>query len=129
MQFTVINNVYLKIVALREHFGYKYGLFSSVHPATHLAFNNGSEIMKQPSLAKLNTYDPNPLLDTVTEHLNVKNDAALSRALAIAPPIISKIRHRKMVVGPALLIRMHEITHISIKELRALMGDRRPIFC
>ena len=93
------------------------------------ADNNRWEIMKQPSLAKLTSYDPNPLLDTVTEHLNVKNDAALSRALAIAPPIISKIRHRKMVVGAALLIRMHEITNISIKELRALMGDRRPIFC
>jgi hypothetical protein len=25
--FTSRNNVYLKIVALREHFGYKYGLY------------------------------------------------------------------------------------------------------
>ena len=87
------------------------------------------EILKQPSLAKLTTYDPNPLLVTVTGRLNVKNDAALARALAIAPPIISNIRHRKMVVGAALLIRMHEITNMSINELRALMGDRRPIFC
>jgi hypothetical protein len=85
--------------------------------------------MKQSSLATLNTYDPNPLLDTVTERLNVKNDAALSRALAIAPPIISKIRHRKMVVGAALLIRIHEVTNMSIKELRMLMGDRRPMYC
>jgi hypothetical protein len=85
--------------------------------------------MKQPALAFLETYDPNQLLDAVTEYLNVKNDAALSRALAIAPPIISKIRHRKMVVGPALLIRMHEITHLPIRDLRAMMGDRRPVYC
>jgi DNA-binding transcriptional regulator YdaS (Cro superfamily) len=85
--------------------------------------------MKQPSLAELATYDPRPMLDTVTEYLNVKNDAALSRALAIAPPIISKIRTGRAVVSPALLIRIHEITNISIKELRALMGDFRPIFC
>jgi hypothetical protein len=84
--------------------------------------------MKQPALAKLITYDPNPLLATVARHINVKNDAQLARALAIAAPSISKIRHRKMVVGPNLLIRMHEITNLSIKELRALMGDHRPIF-
>ena len=81
--------------------------------------------MKQPSLAKLTTYDPNPLLDTVTEYLNVKNDAALSRALAIAPPIISKIRHRRLPVGASILIRMHEVSNLPIRELRDLMGDRR----
>jgi hypothetical protein len=85
--------------------------------------------MKQPALARLTTYNPDPLLEAIIEYLEVKNDAELSRALGIAAPIISKIRHRKMVIGPALLIRMHEITHISIKELRALMGDQRPIFC
>ncbi|MDB5756714.1 MAG: hypothetical protein JWM30_3 [Burkholderia sp.] len=84
--------------------------------------------MKQPSLAELATYDPRPLLAKVTECLNVKNDAALSRALAVAPPIISKIRTGRAVVSPALLIRLHEITNLSIKDLRALMGDYRPIF-
>ena len=84
--------------------------------------------MKQPALVNLTTYNPNSLLATVAEHLNVKTDAELSRVLSISPPIISKIRHRKMVVGASLLIRMHEMTKISIKELRALMGDRRPIF-
>ena len=75
------------------------------------------------------SFVPNKLLDTLIEKMHLKNDAELCRVLEVQPPIISKIRHRKMVVGPALLIRMHEITHISIKELRALMGDRRPIFC
>jgi hypothetical protein len=84
--------------------------------------------MKQLALASLTTYDPNPLLAAVSEHLNVKKDSELARALAISPPIISKIRHRKMVVGANLLIRMHEKTNFSIKKLRALMGDRRPIF-
>lgn len=96
---------------------------------TMSALDNLRETMKQPALASLSTYDPNQLLDGVIEYLNVKNDAALSRALAIAPPIISKIRHRKMVVGPALLIRMHEITDLSIRDLRAMMGDKRPIYC
>lgn len=84
--------------------------------------------MKQSDLTELTTYDPHVLLDTVTLRLNVKNDAALSRALAVAPPMISKIRNRKTVVGAPLLLRIHEITNISIKDLRALMGDYRPIF-
>jgi hypothetical protein len=28
-------------------------------------------------------------------------------------------------VGASLLIRMHEVTDLSIRELRELMGDRR----
>lgn len=70
-------------------------------------------------------YDPNNLLESLIEKLNLKNDAALSRALEVAPPLISKIRHRRLPVGASLLIRMHETTGMSIRELRDLMGDRR----
>ena len=73
-------------------------------------------------------YDPNRLLDTLIQHLNLKNDAALSRALEVAPPVISKIRHHRLPVGASLLIRMHEVSELSIKELRRLMGDRRAKF-
>ena len=62
------------------------------------------------------------------DKLSLKNDAALSRALEVAPPVISKIRHRKLSVGASMLIRMHEISELSIKELRILMGDRRDKF-
>ena len=81
--------------------------------------------MEQTSLASLTSYNPNHLLDVLIEKLELKNDAALSRALAVAPPVISKIRHRRLPVGASLLIRMHEVTELSIKELRDLMGDRR----
>ena len=73
-------------------------------------------------------YDPNRLLDAIIEAVGLKNDAALSRALAVEAPVISKIRHRKLPIGGTLLIRMHEISHLSIKELRSLMGDRRNKF-
>jgi len=73
-------------------------------------------------------YDPNNLLDTLIEKLHLKNDAALSRALEVAPPVISKIRHRRLPVGASLLIRMHEVSDLSIRELRTLMGDRREKF-
>lgn len=77
---------------------------------------------------KSSNYDPDNLLSTLISKLNLKNDAALSRALEVAPPMISKIRHRRLPVAASLLIRMHEISRLSIRELRALMGDRRDKF-
>src|SRR4051794_6579135 len=74
------------------------------------------------------TYNPDNLLDSLIERLNLKNDAALSRALEVAPPVISKIRHRRLPVGASMLIRMHEVSDLTIKELRELMGDRRKKF-
>lgn len=79
-------------------------------------------------LADQINYDPNHLLDSLIEKLHLKNDAALSRALEVAPPVISKIRHRRLPVGASLLIRMHEVSDLSIRELRVLMGDRRDKF-
>jgi hypothetical protein len=73
-------------------------------------------------------YNPDNLLASIIGKLNLKNDAALSRALEVAPPVISKIRHRRLPVGASLLIRMHEVTDLSIAELRSLMGDRRTKF-
>jgi hypothetical protein len=73
-------------------------------------------------------YNPNKLLDAMLNQLNLKNDAALSRALEIAPPLISKIRHRRLPVAASMLIRMHEVSKLSVMELRELLGDRRAKF-
>ncbi len=73
-------------------------------------------------------YDPNRLLDHLVECLNLKNDAALARLLEVAPPVISKIRHYRLAIGPSLLIRMHEVSDLTIGDLRLLMGDRRGKF-
>jgi hypothetical protein len=48
--------------------------------------------------------------------------------LGILPPILSKIRHRRLGIGSLLLISMHEESGLSIKELRLLMGGRREHF-
>lgn len=79
-------------------------------------------------LSDESSYDPNNLLDSLIEKLGLKNDAALSRALEVAAPVISKIRHRRLPVGASMLIRMHEISDMSISDLRHLMGDRREKF-
>ncbi|MBI1771781.1 MAG: hypothetical protein HYR68_05460 [Burkholderiales bacterium] len=73
-------------------------------------------------------YDPNHLFDTLIKRLHLKNDAALAKMLDVAPPVISKIRHLRLPIGASLMITMHEISDLSIKELRALMGDKRETF-
>ena len=83
------------------------------------------QLVPEHALASQDSYNPSRLLDTLRERMQLKNDAALSRALEVAPPVISKIRHRALPVGASMLIRMHEVTDLSIRELRDLMGDRR----
>ena len=73
-------------------------------------------------------YDPDTLLDALLDRMKLKNDAALCRVLSVPPPVISKIRHRQIPIGPVLLLRMHEESGLSIKHLRLLMGDRREKF-
>jgi hypothetical protein len=75
-----------------------------------------------------NEYNPNQLLDTLLDKMMLKNDAALSRMLSIQPPVLSKIRHHRLPVGASMLIRMHEVTGMEIRDLRALMGDIAPKF-
>jgi hypothetical protein len=78
---------------------------------------------KTTSNAPLNQFpgDPNILLDALIEKLHLKNDAALSRLLEVAPPVISKLRHGALPIGPTMLIRMHEVSELGIREMRALM--------
>jgi hypothetical protein len=66
------------------------------------------------------SFVPNKLLDTLIEKLHLKNDAELCRVLEVQPPIISKIRHRKLNVGATILLRMHEKSTIPIRELKEL---------
>ena len=84
--------------------------------------------MEQENMQTMQHYDPDQLLASLIGKLNLKNDAALSRALEVSPPVISKIRHRRLPVTASLLIRMHEVSALTISELRHLMGDRRGKF-
>lgn len=90
--------------------------------------SHSQDLLSSENSAIMSDYGPNTLLEQLISHLGLKNDAALSRILEVAPPVISKIRHRKLPVGASLLIRMHEVSGLSIRDLRALMGDRRDKF-
>lgn len=81
--------------------------------------------MATDTLGTQNSYDPNRLLDKLKELLNLDSDVALSNVLEVPPPLISQIRHRGYPIGPSILIRMHDVSMLSVRELRDIMGDRR----
>ena len=74
------------------------------------------------------TYDPNKLIDAVTQKLALKNDAAVARALKVETPIIEKVRSNSLPLGGYLLMRLREVTGMSLNDLQGLMGDRRRKF-
>ena len=88
-------------------------------PAYVLTDFNKEKIMTE------NTYDPSRLLDELISRLELRSDAELARLLQVQPCTISLIRHHKLPVGASMLIYMHELTDISIRDLRSIMGDRR----
>ena len=73
-------------------------------------------------------YNPGILLDTLCVLLKLKTDGELAKTLDVAPSILSKIRCRRIPVGAIVLIRMHEVSGLTIAELRWLMGERRQKF-
>src|SRR6476660_2231148 len=78
------------------------------------------EAMNRARALEPSSFVPNKLLDTLIERMRLKNDAELCRVLEVQPPIISKIRHRKLNVGPTILLRMHEKSNSPIGELKEL---------
>jgi hypothetical protein len=70
-------------------------------------------------------YDPEALLDTLMRMLGARNDRQLAHLLGVQPSQVCKVRKRRVSVAPSLLISMHEETGLSIRQLRALMGDYR----
>lgn len=68
----------------------------------------------------------NPLIDHLIQQLELKNDAALARKLHMQAPAISKIRHGVLNVSGDVLVRIHDITGLSIDYLRNAAGMDKP---
>lgn len=69
-----------------------------------------------------NTLDTSgDLFDIVIARMHLKNDAALARLLEVAPPVISKIRNGKLPLGASIIIRVHEVTDMPVKEIKTYL--------
>lgn len=64
----------------------------------------------------------NQILDEMLSHLGLKNDAALSRALEVAPPVISKLRHARLPFGAVMAIRAHKLTGWPLVDIEKDLG-------
>jgi hypothetical protein len=62
------------------------------------------------------------MLDALMANLKVTSDAALSRKLMVPPPVISKLRNNKIGVSAGLLVRIHDVTGMSINKVRTMLG-------
>lgn len=67
-------------------------------------------------------YNPNALLDDLLTNLCLSTDAALARKMGVAPPVISKIRHKTLPIGHSFILRAHDITLRTANDLRRLAG-------
>jgi hypothetical protein len=65
--------------------------------------------------------DPNAFLDFLQARLQLKNDAQLSRTMGVPPPVLSKFRHFRVPVGASFLIQAHDITGLTLNDLRSIL--------
>ncbi len=71
--------------------------------------------------------NPSALLDHIIDQNSLKNDAALSRYLGIAPPVVSKMRHGTLSFGAVHIIRLHELTGWSIAQIKAYLPQAQKV--
>lgn len=62
----------------------------------------------------------NRLLDNLKANGGLKNDAALSRALDVAAPVISNLRKGRLPLGATILLHMYDTFDMSIREMKSL---------
>jgi len=63
----------------------------------------------------------NTLLDLAADMIKAKNDAQLARGLEVAAPVISKVRHARLPVGAALVIKLHLATGMAVREIKTFI--------
>jgi hypothetical protein len=68
--------------------------------------------------------DAHALLDFLIKEYGLKNDAALSRALGVSPPAISKIRSRAMGVSGDIKILIYKQTGLSIEDIESFLEEK-----
>lgn len=77
--------------------------------------NNKGETMKENKQAQF--------LDALLEKMNLKNDAALSRAMGVTPSVLCKLRKERLPFGPSYRIIVHEMVGWSFADMRKMLGE------
>jgi plasmid maintenance system antidote protein VapI len=69
------------------------------------------------------TYTPNRLINKVAEMLELERDSHLANALGVYPSDLCRMRRRQRYIDAEMILRIHDVTGLTIAEIRELMGD------
>lgn len=64
----------------------------------------------------------NDVFTRIRAELKLHTDVALAAKLEITPPTVSKIRSGKINAGATLVMRIHEVTGWTIRDIKAAFG-------
>jgi hypothetical protein len=78
----------------------------------------GENMKLELNKAKQSTVAIDRLFDEVMTSNNLKNDAALSYFLHVAPPVISKMRNGSLPLGDSMVLKLHELGGLSVRHIR-----------
>jgi plasmid maintenance system antidote protein VapI len=81
--------------------------------------------MKNLSPGIIEEYNPNQMLDTLIQYLNLEDDSALAHTLKVAPRMITKLREGRILISETMLIWMRDVSGMKLQELRSLLKDKR----
>ncbi len=71
-------------------------------------------------MATLPHVEANLILNWIRWGLQLRNDRELSEALGVKPPVISKLRRKKIPMGPSLWVRIMDLTDTRLRDIPSL---------
>lgn len=63
------------------------------------------------------------LFDHLIKSNLLKNDAALAHFILIKPAVVSKIRHGHLNVSAQIIINIHLVTGMAVRNIQALLPE------
>jgi hypothetical protein len=70
-------------------------------------------------------YDPELLLNSLLDKMQLTEDAELAKRLRMDKRLLGQIRERRLQISGSMLMLMQEASGVTIAELRRILGDRR----
>ena len=85
-----------------------------------------NELQRRAELLSSEAYNPKALIAHVKKALGIKKDSELVRLVGFNASVISKVRHKRKLLSAELLLAFHDLSGLSIKEMKQIMGDLGP---
>jgi transcriptional regulator with XRE-family HTH domain len=59
------------------------------------------------------------LLDDIKKQAGLRDDAALAKYLNVGHPNITRLRHGRHLMGPEMILAIHDATNMPIREIKS----------